>query len=100
MLHYRPLDVMSKRRIREAADGITRIFKDLSSRGMTRYLPSASITCIIPAMAAHLSDLADAKSTDNSTKDCTVQKFQLCLRVLQQLREVCPSTICVSDLWR
>lgn len=79
------LKELSKERVREAASAITDVFRDLYSRDSIRYLPNTGVTILLPAIIVHLLDI---KSPDSATRQLSVRRFQFCMQVLQQLRDV------------
>ncbi|KAJ9609500.1 hypothetical protein H2200_005827 [Cladophialophora chaetospira] len=76
---------LSKRKVREAADDITEMYKELFAHDMIRYLPNTGVTCLLPAIIIHLLDI---KSTDNNIRQASIRKFQFCMQALQRLREM------------
>lgn len=76
---------LSKRKVREAADDITEMYKELFAHDMIRYLPNTGVTCLLPAIIIHLLDI---KSADNNTRQTSIRKFQFCMQALQRLREM------------
>lgn len=76
---------MSKRKVREAANDITDIYRDLFVHDMIRFLPNTGVTCLLPAIIIHLLDL---KSPDTETREASIRKFQFCMQALQRLREI------------
>lgn len=79
------LKELSKVRVREAAGAITDVFRDLYLRDSIRYLPNTGVTILLPAIIVHLLDI---KSPDSATRQLSVRRFQFCMQVLQQLRDV------------
>ena len=76
---------LSKRKVREAADDITEMYKELFAHDLIRYLPNTGVTCLLPAIIIHLLDI---KSTDNTIRQASIRKFQFCMQALQRLREM------------
>ncbi|KAK5044470.1 hypothetical protein LTR84_010751 [Exophiala bonariae] len=76
---------MSRRKVREAANNITKMYKELYAHDLIRYLPNTGVTCLLPAIINHLLDI---KSTDSKTRQSSIRKFQFCMQTLQRLREV------------
>ncbi|ETI22619.1 hypothetical protein G647_06695 [Cladophialophora carrionii CBS 160.54] len=76
---------LSKRKVREAADDITEMYKELFALDMIRYLPNTGVTCLLPAIIIHLLDI---KSTDNNIRQASTRKFHFCMQALQRLREM------------
>ncbi|KAK5056215.1 hypothetical protein LTR84_012768 [Exophiala bonariae] len=76
---------MSRRKVREAANNITEMYKELHAHDLIRYLPNTGVTCLLPAIIIHLLDI---KSTDSETRQSSIRKFQFCMQALQRLREM------------
>lgn len=76
---------MSRRKVREAANNITDMYKELYAHDLIRYLPNTGVTCLLPAIIIHLLDI---KSTDSETRQSSIRKFQFCMQALQRLREM------------
>ena len=76
---------LSKRKVREAANDITDMYKDLFAHDLIRFLPNTGVTCLLPAIIIHLLDI---KSTDSNTRQASIRKFQFCMQALQRLREM------------
>ncbi|KAK6371638.1 hypothetical protein LTS17_008890 [Exophiala oligosperma] len=76
---------LSKRKVREAANDITDMYRDLFVHDMIRFLPNTGVTCLLPAIIIHLLDL---KSPDMETREASIRKFQFCMQALQRLREI------------
>ena len=85
------LKAMSKRKVCEAANDITHIFKDLYTRHLIQCLPNTSITCLLPAMIVHL---LEARSTDSGKRVQSIQNFQFCMQALHQLADIYLSAEC------
>ena len=79
------LQELSRRKVHEAADEITEIYKDLYACDMIRYLPNTGVSVILPALIIHMLDL---KSNDPSIRQAAARKFQFCMQALQRLREM------------
>jgi Fungal specific transcription factor domain/Fungal Zn(2)-Cys(6) binuclear cluster domain len=79
------LQELSRRKVREAANDITEMYKDLYACDMIRYLPNTGVSCILPALILHMVDL---KSSDASIRQAASRKFQFCMQSLQRLREM------------
>ena len=79
------LQELSRRKVREAANDITDMYKDLYSHDLIRYLPNTGVTCLLPAIIIHLLDI---KSSDSNTRQSSIRKFQFCMQALQRLREM------------
>ena len=76
---------LSKKKVRDAADDITEMYKELFAHDMIRYLPNTGVTCLLPAIIIHLLDI---KSTDSNIRQASVRKFHFCMQSLQRLREM------------
>lgn len=76
---------MSRRKVREAANNITDMYKELYAHDLIKYLPNTGVTCLLPAIIIHLLDI---KSTDSDTRQSSIRKFQFCMQALQRLREM------------
>ncbi|KIX02419.1 uncharacterized protein Z518_08360 [Rhinocladiella mackenziei CBS 650.93] len=76
---------LSKRKVREAANDITDMYKELFAHDLIRYLPNTGVTCLLPAIIIHLLDI---KSPDTNTRQASIRKFQFCMQALQRLREM------------
>ncbi len=79
------LQELSRCKVREAANDITEMYKDLHACDLIRYLPNTGVTCILPALIIHMLDL---KSPDPSVRQGASPKFQFCMQSLQRLREM------------
>ena len=79
------LQELSRRKVREAANDITEMYKDLYACDLIRYLPNTGVSCILPALIIHMLDL---KSSDASVRQAASRKFQFCMQSLQRLREM------------
>lgn len=78
------LQEISRWKIRDAANEITRIMLDLHSLNLTRYLPITGVTVLLPAIIIHL---LDSNSTSDETRDAGRKGLSQCMHVLQQLRD-------------
>jgi hypothetical protein len=76
---------ISKAKVRDAADQITEMYKDMLSRDMIRYLPNTGVSCLLPAIIILLLDI---KSADENVRQASTRKFQFCMQALQRLREM------------
>ncbi|KIW91653.1 uncharacterized protein Z519_07621 [Cladophialophora bantiana CBS 173.52] len=76
---------LSRRKVREAANDITEMYKELFAHDLIRYLPNTGVTCLLPAIIIHLLDI---KSSDSNTRQTSIRKFQFCMQALQRLREM------------
>lgn len=76
---------LSRRKVQDAANDITEMYKDLYACDMIRYLPNTGVSCLLPALIIHMLDL---KSSDTSIRQAASRKFQFCMQSLQRLREM------------
>nr|KAK5448417.1 hypothetical protein LTR18_001505 [Exophiala xenobiotica] len=76
---------LSKRRVREAANDITDMYRNLFTHDLIRFLPNTGVTCLLPAIIIHLLDI---KSPDAEIRQASIRKFQVCMQALQRLREM------------
>ncbi|OAG41158.1 hypothetical protein AYO21_04538 [Fonsecaea monophora] len=76
---------LSRRKVREAANDITEMYKELFAHDLIRYLPNTGVTCLLPAIIIHLLDI---KSSDSNTRQASIRRFQFCMQALQRLREM------------
>ena len=76
---------ISRRKVREAANDVTEVYKDLYMHDMIRYLPNTGVSIILPALIIHMLDL---KSEDSGVRQASARKFQCCMQALQRLREM------------
>jgi hypothetical protein len=79
------LQEVSRNKVRCAAVEITNIAQGLHKLDLTRYLPTAGVTVLLPAVIIHLLDI---KSNDLSIRMVSLQRFYQCMRILQRLREI------------
>ena len=79
------LQELSRRKVREAANDITDMFKDLYGYDLIRYLPNTGVTVLLPAIMIHLLNI---KSSDATLRQTSIRKFQFCMQALQRLREM------------
>ncbi|KAH8690839.1 putative C6 transcription factor [Talaromyces proteolyticus] len=79
------LQEVSRNKVRRAAVEITNIAQGLHKLDLTRYLPTAGVTVLLPAVIIHLLDI---KSNDPSIRMVSLQRFYQCMRILQRLREI------------
>jgi hypothetical protein len=79
------LQEISRNKVRFAAVEITSIAQGLHQLDLTRYLPTAGVTVLLPAVIIHLLDI---KSNDPSVRMISLQRFYQCMRILQRLREI------------
>lgn len=74
---------MSLRKSREAAEGITTIFKILQTEGLVQYLSNTGVTCLLTAAVYYLLNASENTSTERLDH---YQKFWTCMASLNQLR--------------
>jgi hypothetical protein len=79
------LQEVSRNKVRRAAVEITNIAQGLHRLNLTRYMPTAGVTVLLPAVIIHLLDI---KSNDPSVRMGSLQRFYQCMRILQRLREI------------
>ncbi|KAL2808927.1 fungal-specific transcription factor domain-containing protein [Aspergillus granulosus] len=79
---------VARRKMQEAAIGITHIIQGLNQLNLTRYLPQSGVTVILPAAVAHL---ANSMSNDPALRESSISNFQRCFQVLQGLKEIYPA---------
>ncbi|KAL2798577.1 fungal-specific transcription factor domain-containing protein [Aspergillus keveii] len=79
---------VARRKMQEAAIGITHIIQGLNQLNLTRYLPQSGVTVILPAAVAHL---ANSMSNDPTLRESSISNFQRCFQVLQGLKEIYPA---------
>lgn len=79
------LQETSRNKVRYAAVEITNIAQGLHQLDLTRFLPTAGVTVLLPAVIIHLLDI---KSNDPSVRMVSLQRFYQCMRILQRLREI------------
>lgn len=69
---------------RKAAEGLTRINRDLYKLGLLSYLDATGVANVVAATVAHL---IDAKSTKASVKNSALQAVQECVSYMKVLME-------------
>lgn len=79
------LQEVSRSKVRYAAIEITNTAQRLHQLDLTRYLPTAGVTVLLPAVIIHL---LDVKSNDSNVRMVSLQRFYRCMRILQRLREI------------
>lgn len=79
------LQEVSRSKVRYAAIEITNTAQRLHQLDLTRYLPTAGVTVLLPAVIIHL---LDVKSNDANVRMASLQQFYRCMRILQRLREI------------
>jgi len=76
---------LSQRKVHEAADDITTLYKDLYTRGLVRFLPNTGVTCLLPATIVHFLDM---KLGNNNVNQLSNRKFKFCMSALEQLGQM------------
>lgn len=79
------LQEVSRAKVRYAAIEITNTAQRLHQLDLTRYLPTAGVTVLLPAVIIHLLDI---KSNDPALRMVSLRRFYQCMRILQRLREI------------
>lgn len=75
----------SRKKVRQAASEITRLAEELIEYNLVRYLPTAGVTVILPAVIIHLLDM---KSANSVSREMSLEGFGICMEVLQGLRQL------------
>lgn len=75
----------SKSKVKIAARNITRLGQDMLQHDQVRFLGLVGVTA---CLAASLTHMLDAGSTDEDLRDASIFRLQQCLQVLQALRQV------------
>jgi hypothetical protein len=79
------LQDMSRRKVREASRGITRISPDLCAHGLEKYLPTTGVTALLSAIIIHLLDI---KSHTDDARWVAMDGLGQCMLVLEDLRDI------------
>lgn len=91
----------SRRKIRDAASSTTSLIHGLDTMGLTKYLPTFSLTVVTPAAVVHLTNLA---SPNPAVRDESTWNFRKCIEVLNELRDIYPAadheTACLEQAVR
>ncbi|KAI6716461.1 hypothetical protein JHW43_001062 [Diplocarpon mali] len=74
----------ARRKVFEASEKITLISRNLSRWQLVRFLPTAGVTVLLPALIMHLFDI---KSPNELARRRALCGFHQCMDVLEQLRE-------------
>ncbi|RPB20849.1 hypothetical protein L211DRAFT_870407 [Terfezia boudieri ATCC MYA-4762] len=77
------LQETSHRKVRQAATEITRLAAELIDLNLVRYLPTSAVTFMLPAIIIHLLDI---KSTNQETRERSIEGFSVCMQVMHGLR--------------
>jgi hypothetical protein len=75
----------SRKAVRRAADEITSLAQNLDSADLVRFLPTAGVTVLLPAIIIHLLDI---KAPDESTRRQSLRGFCQCMQVMGKLRDL------------
>ena len=75
----------SRKAVRRAADAITTLTQNLDSADLVRFLPTAGVTVLLPAIIIHLLDI---KAPDESTRRQSLRGFCQCMQVMGKLRDL------------
>lgn len=78
------LDV-SRRNVRRSASAITSIAQRLDSADLVKYLPTAGVTVLLPAIIIHLLDI---KAPEEETRRTSLRGFCTCMAVIGKLRDL------------
>ncbi|KAF2131603.1 hypothetical protein P153DRAFT_416575 [Dothidotthia symphoricarpi CBS 119687] len=78
------LDV-SRRNVRRSASAITSIAQRLDSGDLVKYLPTAGVTVLLPAIIIHLLDI---KAPEEETRRISLRGFCTCMAVIGKLRDL------------
>ncbi|KAF8416411.1 fungal-specific transcription factor domain-containing protein [Tirmania nivea] len=77
------LQDISRRKVRQAATEITRLAAELIDLNLVQYLPTFGVTVMLPAIIIHLLDI---KSSNQATRDRSIEGFNVCMQVMHGLR--------------
>ncbi|OAL38193.1 hypothetical protein AYO20_02645 [Fonsecaea nubica] len=75
----------SCRRIREASNEITDLYRDLCARNLVEFLPNTGVTCVLPAAIFHLQEL---QSQEPSSRLTSMRKLETCMQALRRLQNL------------
>ncbi|CUS08759.1 unnamed protein product [Tuber aestivum] len=78
------LQEISRRKVRQAASEITHLAGELIDLGLVKYLPTTGVTVMLPAVIIHLLDI---KSSNELTRELSLEGFGICMQVMQGLRQ-------------
>ncbi|KAH8908761.1 cutinase transcription factor 1 beta [Coniochaeta sp. PMI_546] len=81
----RQIQEMSRTRVRDAAGQITQMAAELHQYHLERYLPTAGVTVILPAMIIHLLEM---KSPSPDVRQKATKGFRQCMKVMEKLRDI------------
>ncbi|KAI1626166.1 fungal-specific transcription factor domain-containing protein [Exophiala viscosa] len=75
---------LAERKVREAANRITTIYRDLLAHELLSHLPYTGVTCLLYAVDVHLHDM---DSADSAINVAGIYKLRTCIRTLERLRQ-------------
>lgn len=78
----------ARKKMHDAATGITHIIQGLNQLNLTRFLPQSGVTVILPAAVAHLSN---SMSENPAIRESSIHNFQRCIQVLHSLKDIYPA---------
>lgn len=78
----------ARKKMHDAAAGITHIIQGLNQLNLTRFLPQSGVTVILPAAVAHLSN---SMSDNPAVRESSISNFQRCIKVLHCLKDIYPA---------
>lgn len=78
----------ARKKMHDAAAGITHIIQGLNQLNMTRFLPQSGVTVILPAAVAHLSN---SMSDNPAVRESSISNFHRCIQVLHCLKDIYPA---------
>lgn len=78
----------SLRKMQDAASGTADIVHDLNRLGLTRFLPTSSLTVVTPAAVVHLTNLTSANP---ALRDESAWNFRRCVNALDELKDMYPA---------
>jgi hypothetical protein len=79
---------VSRQKIRDAASGTADIVHGLNRLGLTKFLPTSSLTVVTPAAVVHLTNLT---SSNPAVRDESAWNFRKCIEVLNELKDIYPA---------
>jgi len=77
----------ARQKMRDAASDTADIVHGLTQLGLTKFLPSSSLTVVTPAAVVHLTNL---QSTNPHVRDESAWNFRQCIDVLNDLKDIYP----------
>lgn len=78
----------ARQKMRDAASDTVDIVHGLNRLGLTKFLPSSSLTVVTPAAVVHLTNLT---STNPHVRDESAWNFRQCIDVLNDLKDIYPA---------